>query len=683
MKSMKTKICFLTVAATVAVTTVLTPQPARADFWDFIFGPEEQSPPPKPAKKPVKKPAKQPVKMPEAQGYPDDYDPRYDDPYYDQYEREGEGYDETEPAPQPQLGKELTAVEEFRRQPKADMAMYITRPTWTDKDEEDFGKFVAQLGRAIQAKKCNTVKKCMKSEEANMFASDDPPGVILYSDCADFPYFLRAYFAYHRGLPMEFVDDITLNKAPYSSEANREGDLVNARLDNSPYGNRVESRGGSTLVKGPGYERNFLEYLEAILDTVSTRTLRVGPLSPKYDLSDFYPVKLDRDGIRQGTVVHSTGHAYVVFDVDKKGTVHMIDAHPDGSVSKKEIKAATLDRSRPDHGLGFFRFRPLTVTGAKKSADGALYGGKISATTDAELFKAGKWSVEQWFGPGSSIAPGTQVDPTAWKDGFKKQNFFDYLAGSLRQSGTTVSPDEEVADQMQSLCTEFQQRVEDVDVALTKKHNLNLKPHPATLPQNIYSATQPWEDTSTPSRDGRMKAAVEDIIKVAVSKYREAKKGVKGVKFEGSSEDYVKALRKRLTDIDKSCKIAYTNSVGKKVSLSFQQVISRLNRLSFDPYHCAEKRWGASGKELESCKDTDKGHAWYKAQLPMRNTVGKLTAAERLIIRSDRPITLEMLADASLIDQPEESPVNLGTVRAPIMDLDKNFSSPKFLELLK
>ena len=576
-----------------------------------------------------------------------------------------------------------SAIDEFRDQPKLDLPLIITRTEWTDKDEAEFGKFVAQLGAAIQAKKCSTVKKCMKSEEANMFAKKDPKGLILYSDCADFPYFLRLYFAYHKGLPMEYVDDISMNKRPYSSEANRDDDLPSARLDNSPYGNRIDGRGASTLVKSPGAERNLITYLEDLLDTVSTRTMRVGPLSPKYDLSDLYPVKIDRDGIQPGTVVHSTGHAYVVIRVDDKGIVHAIDAHPDGSISKKEIKAATLDRSRPDHGLGFFRFRPLKVVGATKADNGAYYGGKLVTATDAELFKAGKWSVEQWFGPGSKIAPGTQVDPSAWKNGYKKQNFFDYVASSLRGAGTVVAADQDVRDLMESLCSEFQQRLVDVNVALTSPHKLNKVAHPSALPQNIYLASEPWESLSTPSRDGRMRAAADDLIKTSVSKFRLAKQGAKGIKFDGSAEDYVVALRNHLKAMDQSCKIVYTNSKGAKVTLNFQQAVSRLSRMSFDPYHCAEKRWGASGQELATCDDRDNGDGWYVGQRFMRNTIGKLTASERLVIRSDRPITLSMLEDEDLIDQPDSSPINLGTKTTPVTDFDKNFASPKYLELLK
>ncbi|MES2854314.1 MAG: hypothetical protein V4692_00545, partial [Bdellovibrionota bacterium] len=94
------------------------------------------------------------------------------------------------------------------------------------------------------------------------------------------------------------------------------------------------------------------------MDAISTATFRVGALSPNYSLSDVYPVKIDREGIRPGTIVHSTGHIYVVTEVDSRGNISMIDAHPDNSVTFKMFDSSKLARSRPDHGLGFFRFRP-------------------------------------------------------------------------------------------------------------------------------------------------------------------------------------------------------------------------------------------------------------------------------------------------------------------------------------
>jgi hypothetical protein len=116
--------------------------------------------------------------------------------------------------------------------------------------------------------------------------------------------------------------------------------------------------------------------------------------------------------------------------------------------------------------------------------------------------------------------------------------------------------------------------------------------------------------------------------------------------------------------------------------LTMNDVISRADRISFDPYDCAEKRWGASGQELATCRDQDPKGIWYKAEQPIRNVLGKLTDSNVSTVRSNSPITIQMLNDPSLIDRPDDSSVNLGLSRPPIKNLDVNFASPKFIELL-
>ena len=109
---------------------------------------------------------------------------------------------------------------------------------------------------------------------------------------------------------------------------------------------------------------------------------------------------------------------------------------------------------------------------------------------------------------------------------------------------------------------------------------------------------------------------------------------------------------------------------------------NRLNRISFDPYMCAEKSWGATGAELQTCRDADRGNQWYNAEKNMRNVIGKTDIDGNSTIRSDRPITLQMLQDDSLVDQPTASIINLGTKRIPVMNLDATFASDVFLKKL-
>ena len=47
--------------------------------------------------------------------------------------------------------------------------------------------------------------------------------------------------------------------------------------------------------------------------------------------------------------------------------------------------------------------------------------------------------------------------------------------------------------------------------------------------------------------------------------------------------------------------------------------MNRLWDMSFDPYHCVERRWGATDpQELASCKDGAVKTAWYEAEQHLR-----------------------------------------------------------------
>lgn len=673
----------LQIASAAVLGTLLFSTVASAGIWDWYTSQESQeATPPEPLLNDHRnqtrpsKPAD--VRRLRKQNFPDDPQfPQYQRyPFPDQPNRLG-------PNDQTGIDDAKAARNEFLAQPRGGLPIYVTQTEWNDADEARFDQFIAKFGAAIASHKCNTVKSCVQSPEANMYAGEDPDGLIMFADCAEFAYFLRAYFAYHNGLPFGYVTEVKMNMQPYASEPSLTEDPSTKELDTSLYGNYIVSRGGSSLPSAVGQEHDLITYMERMFDHVSTRTYRVGPMTPGYGNSDLYPVHLDRVGIRPGTIVHDTGHVLVIWNVDKRGVIHAIDAHPDGSVQFKNIQPSTLGRSRPDQGLGFYRFRPLRLVNPKHATNGELIGGKIVAATDEELVQLGRWSVDQWFGVGSNIQPGSSVDPNLWRTAFSTVNFFDYLALQLRDQNQLIIADSVPGDMMTSLCDQIQQRESDVNTFVAQ--GINQMPHPNQIPANIFGEDDPtWGAYSTPGRDGRIRASVGDIVKSAVQQFHLAKSGDKIVQFAGDAKAYVAALRARLAALDKTCAIQYTTSDSRTVRLTFSQVLTRLNKMSFDPYLCPEKAWGASGDELASCRDNDSNNIWYKAELPMRNTVGKTSPSDHdvLVIRSTQPITLDLLQNRRNVDQPLSSAINLGTMTPPLMNLDATFANPKFLDLL-
>jgi hypothetical protein len=66
------------------------------------------------------------------------------------------------------------------------------------------------------------------------------------------------------------------------------------------------------------------------------------------------------------------------------------------------------------------------------------------------------------------------------------------------------------------------------------------------------------------------------------------------------------------------------NSAGRAVMLRYADVVERLFRLSFDPYDCIERRWGASSPgELATCHNTSGENRWYEAQQRLRNQIDR------------------------------------------------------------
>jgi hypothetical protein len=55
--------------------------------------------------------------------------------------------------------------------------------------------------------------------------------------------------------------------------------------------------------------------------------------------------------------------------------------------------------------------------------------------------------------------------------------------------------------------------------------------------------------------------------------------------------------------------------------LDLLDITDRAFKLSFDPYHCVELRWGAEGEELHSCKNDSSKLLWYKNEQYLRNQI--------------------------------------------------------------
>jgi hypothetical protein len=55
------------------------------------------------------------------------------------------------------------------------------------------------------------------------------------------------------------------------------------------------------------------------------------------------------------------------------------------------------------------------------------------------------------------------------------------------------------------------------------------------------------------------------------------------------------------------------------VRITLATVLDRLFKLSFDPYHCPELRWGDTG--ASTCPDNSDKRSWYDREQRLRNAI--------------------------------------------------------------
>jgi hypothetical protein len=466
----------------------------------------------------------------------------------------------------------------------------VTRDAWSDADERGFIEFIEAIGNS----RCGSIDRCLKSA-ANPFAKTDPPGIYFYSDCADLPYVLRAYYAWKKGLPFSYVSAVSPRGATRDIRYTASGNVIASRRD------VLTGAGSATQL--------FVELRNAI----SSAMFR---LHPDMEATDLYPVKIDRKSLKPGTVLYDpNGHVAVVYKVEEDGRVLFMDAHPDNSLTRGTYGKKFV-RSSPGMGAGFKNWRPLKLVGATQRPDGTLVGGRVEFARNAEL---PDYSAEQFYGNASRPADREWASGQFTIDG-QPLDYYDYVRTKMAGGSLTFEPVQEVRNMVRANCEDLRYRAEAVDLAI--RAGIQNKAQPARLPTNIYGTEGEWEEFSTPSRDARLKASFKEL-RDQVQRFVEwHNAGDKRVRYQAGG--IVKTLLQAYDEEAALCTITYLRSNGTPVSLSYEEIRKRLFLLSFDPYHCIERRWGATQPaELSTCRDDATKAAWYAAQQGLRNQIDR------------------------------------------------------------
>ncbi|MDD4973331.1 MAG: hypothetical protein PHY93_03225 [Bacteriovorax sp.] len=451
----------------------------------------------------------------------------------------------------------------------------IQNVSWDPGHELIYQDFVHKLGLARKNGYCKTTDECLRSPIANpLFYKLNPTRLnSIFSDCADLPFILRGYFSWMNDLPFAYPTDLVAA----TSFSGAKSDIRYSKFGNIVTAKRYVRDGD-----------NINKILQNTTDSISTASFRTNAsLNDSGKLfRDTYPVDIDRKSIVPGTVLYdANGHVAVVYDITSNGKILLIDAHPDNSLTTITY-GEKFARTRVQIGGGFSNFRPFSVG-----------GDRIQSKLNADL-------------PGYSLIQ-FQKGPFVYKG--QEVTFYEYVRKMLTDGVIIYNPTSEFNDFLDELCQDVQDREQAVNVSL--KSGLQNRTHPEFLPENIYGADGDWETYATPSRDARLKASVREGKKFLVKVIDGYLNHDPTIYYQGP--DLVKDLREIYLAKSKSCSVHAT----QQIDLNLDLILNKLFALSFDPYHCAELRWGLTG--TASCVTGTNKTSWYKAEQGLRNRIDR------------------------------------------------------------
>jgi hypothetical protein len=470
-------------------------------------------------------------------------------------------------------------------------SVWQVRNSWNRATEDLFSAWIQKLFDAPLDSDLSwkTWSGALRDQSRNMLFNylglgEDAGAMTVRPDCADFVYFLRAYFAFKMGLPFGY-SNCSRGVGGSPPKCYQWFDIQHPEFTRPPPPQQSAAAGAAPAPSAvpaapkPSGPPSFGAYLRAVGDVVHTGSVRVAAAD---DNTDFYMVPLTQDALRPGTV-YADPYGHVLMLVRRvpqsggaAGIYLAVDAEPDGSVTRKRFwRGNFLFVHEPKLGSpGFKRFRPIV-----RDQSGAL-----RRLTNAEIAKDpqyGDFSLEQ-----------AQIG---------QEDFYDRMDQVM--SPAPLDPLLAMKDAIASLEEQVKTRVTSVENG--RKYQAS-KPGDTTMPEGpaIFETTGAWEDFSTPARDFRLLIAI-DVVRgypERVARHPERY----AMPFGKSVADVRAQMQSVLASELAARKFTYTRSDGSAWTLSLQDVIDRSGELemAYNPNDCVELRWGAPDRsdEASTCK---------------------------------------------------------------------------------
>jgi len=392
---------------------------------------------------------------------------------------------------------------------------------------------------------------------------DDPDGknrLIMQPDCADNPFYLRAYFAWKLGLPFGF-------------HLCDRGSLVH----NPKTGQWITNETSSSR---PNTALAFNAFLRSVMNGVHSGTART---SLDDENSDYYPVSLERGALRPGTVFADPyGHTLIIVSWipqtnNHPGLLLSVDAQPDGTVGIKRFwKGNFLFNTSGVIGEpGFKAFRPIQLHKGEPS----FIHNKV--LTESEGFIP--YSLQQRK--------------------MKSEAFYHIMERLINPK--PLDPKAALLDLIEALHEQLLVRVTSVEngEAYLKAHPGTIIPMPSSA-VGIFQAGGQWEDFSTPNRDLRLLIAMDAIMDFPETVVHSPEDY--DISRLTTSEQVNKKLKSILEEKISELSINYTRSNGSTQKLTLAEILKRRDafEIAYNPNDGAEIRWGApeNSEERATCR---------------------------------------------------------------------------------
>ncbi|MGJ0532478.1 hypothetical protein [Methylocystis sp.] len=515
----------------------------------------------------------------------------------------------------------------------AEGSVWRVHNSWNRATENLYSAWIAKLFDApLEAEQSwKTWHQVLRDPSRNVLFNhlgkgEDSFTLSLKPDCADFVYFLRAYFAYKMGLPFAY-SNCSRGAAGAPPRCNERFDILHPQLTRPapPPEQAVASAAAPpapTRIAAP--PTNFLQQLFAQPQQVQPAAPTTGPVAPakppapkrpagvagylravgdvvhsgsvrasaNSDKSDFYTIPLTQETLRPGTAYADPyGHVMMLVQrvpqtADAAGVFLAVDAEPDGTVTRKRFwRGNFLFANGASLGSpGFKRFRPIVRE-----------NGGLRALTNAEIAKNtdyGDFSLEQ--------------------SQFGAEDFYDRM-------DEVMSPEPlDPTRAMMAAITALEEQVKTRATAVENGRKFqNGGRGEASMPDGpaIFATSGPWEDFSTPARDLRLLIAI-DVVRGFPD--RVARRSERYAMPFGRGPAGVQAqLQSALASELAARTFSYTRSDGSAWTLSLKDVMDRAADLEmgYNPNDCVELRWGASDGSAEAATCSRRAPAAQRAKM--------------------------------------------------------------------